>query len=43
MTVLALFLSRGVGAQLLFGNRNYALVFGLFATNLLTQPVEETV
>ena len=42
LTVLALFLSRGVGAQLLFGNRNYALVFGLFATNLLTQPVEET-
>ena len=42
VTVLALFLSRGAGAQLLFGNRNYALVFGLFATNLLTQPVEET-
>ena len=42
VSVLALVLARGAGAQLLFGNRNYALVFGLFAANLLTQPVEET-
>jgi O-antigen/teichoic acid export membrane protein len=42
VTVLALVLTRGASAELLFGNRNYALVFGLFATNLLTQPVEET-
>jgi O-antigen/teichoic acid export membrane protein len=42
VTVLALVLTRGAGAELLFGNRNYALVLGLFATNLLTQPVEET-
>jgi O-antigen/teichoic acid export membrane protein len=42
VTVLILVLTRGAGAQLLFGNRSYALVFGLFVTNLLTQPVEET-
>jgi O-antigen/teichoic acid export membrane protein len=42
VTVLVLVLTRSAGAELLFGNRNYALVLGLFATNLLTQPVEET-
>jgi O-antigen/teichoic acid export membrane protein len=42
VTVLALVLTRGAGAQLLFGNRKYALVVGLFAVTLLTQPVEET-
>jgi O-antigen/teichoic acid export membrane protein len=42
VTVLALVLTRGAGAQVLFGNRKYALVVGLFAVTLLTQPVEET-
>jgi O-antigen/teichoic acid export membrane protein len=42
VTVLALVMTRGAGAQLLFGNRKYALVVGLFAVTLLTQPVEET-
>jgi O-antigen/teichoic acid export membrane protein len=42
VTVLALVLTRGAGAQLLFGNRKYGLVVGLFAVTLLTQPVEET-
>lgn len=42
VTVLMLVLTRGAGAQLLFGNRKYALVVGLFAVTLLTQPVEET-
>jgi O-antigen/teichoic acid export membrane protein len=42
VTVLALVLTRGAGAQLLFGDRKYALVVGLFAVTLLTQPVEET-
>ena len=42
VSMLVLVLARGAGAELLFGSRNYALVFALFATNLLTQPVEET-
>ena len=40
VTMLALMLSRDAGAALLFGNQKYALVLGLFAVNLLSQPVE---
>jgi O-antigen/teichoic acid export membrane protein len=42
VTVVALVLTRDTSAALLFGNRKYAFVLGLFAINLLTQPVEET-
>ena len=42
ITMLALFFTRGIGAELLFGSRKYALALGLFSVNLLSQPVEQT-
>ena len=42
VSMTALILLRGVGSQLLFGDRNYALSLGLFAVNLLSHPIEDT-
>ena len=41
VSVLALILFRGVGSELLFGNRQYALALGLFSVTLLSQPIEQ--
>lgn len=41
-SMVALMLLRGVGSQLIFGDRKYALALGLFAVNLLSRPVENT-
>lgn len=42
VSLIVLFLFREVGAELLFGNRKYALALGLFAIALVSQPVEQT-
>lgn len=41
VSVIALILFRNVAADILFGNRKYALALGLFAICLLSQPVEQ--
>ncbi len=33
---------RGVGSHILFGDNRYALAFGVFVVNLLSQPIEGT-
>ena len=33
---------RGVGAELIFGNSQYALALGVFAVNLVSRPLEDT-
>ena len=40
LTMLVLF--RNIGAEILFGNSRYGFALGLFAVNLLSQPIEET-
>lgn len=40
ISVIALATFRGLGAQILFGNRTYALAVGLFSITLLSQPIE---
>jgi O-antigen/teichoic acid export membrane protein len=42
ISVSALFIFRGLGSEALFGDQRYALVFGIFAVNLLTRPLEDT-
>ena len=42
ITMLVLILGRGIGSEWLFGNRRYAFALGLFAVNLLSQPIEQT-
>jgi O-antigen/teichoic acid export membrane protein len=42
VSVLVLVLFRNFAADILFGNRKYALALGLFAISLLTQPIEQT-
>ncbi len=42
VSVLVLVLFRNVAADILFGNRKYALALGLFSISLLTQPIEQT-
>ena len=42
VTTLVLIMLRDVGAQLLFGDKKYALALGLFAVNLLARPLEDT-
>jgi O-antigen/teichoic acid export membrane protein len=42
VSVLVLVLFRNIAADILFGNRKYALALGLFAISLLTQPIEQT-
>jgi O-antigen/teichoic acid export membrane protein len=42
VSLVVLVLFRGMGAELLFGNRKYALALGLFAITLLSQPIEQT-
>lgn len=41
VSVILLIVFRGMGAELLFGNRKYAAALGLFAITLLSQPVEQ--
>jgi O-antigen/teichoic acid export membrane protein len=41
VSVIVLVLFRNVAADILFGNRKYALALGWFAISLLTQPVEQ--
>lgn len=41
VSVLVLVLFRDFAADVLFGNRKYALALGLFAISLLSQPVEQ--
>lgn len=41
VSVIVLVLFRNVAADILFGNRKYALALGLFAISLLSQPVEQ--
>jgi O-antigen/teichoic acid export membrane protein len=40
LTVAVIFALRGLGSEILFGNRRYALALGLFALTLLSQPIE---
>lgn len=40
MSMVALIILRGIGSEVLFGDRTYSLVFGIFAVNLLTRPLE---
>lgn len=40
ISVLGIVLLRGIGSEILFGNRKYALSLGLFALTLLSQPIE---
>ncbi|MGH9345326.1 MAG: lipopolysaccharide biosynthesis protein, partial [Terriglobia bacterium] len=42
ISMMVLMLFRGLGSQLLFGDQKYALALGLFAVNLLAQPIETT-
>jgi O-antigen/teichoic acid export membrane protein len=42
VSVVLLILFRGIGSQLLFGNRIYSLAFAWFSINLVSQPVEQT-
>ena len=42
VSVVALIVFRDFGAELLFGNRTYALALALFSVNLLSQPIEQT-
>lgn len=42
VSVIAVVVLRNAAAGLLFGNRTYALALGLFAINLLSQPIEQT-
>jgi O-antigen/teichoic acid export membrane protein len=42
VSVLVLVLFRNMAADILFGNRKYALALGLFSICLLTQPIEQT-
>jgi O-antigen/teichoic acid export membrane protein len=42
VSVIVLVLFRNVAADILFGNRKYALALGLFAISLLSQPIEQT-
>ena len=41
VSVIVLVLFRNVAADILFGNRRYALALGWFAISLLTQPIEQ--
>lgn len=41
LSVVLLILFRNEAANLLFGNRKYALALGLFAVTLLSQPIED--
>lgn len=40
VSVIALVLLRGVGSEILFGTREYALALGLFLITLLSEPIE---
>lgn len=40
ISLLALVTFRGVGSELLFGSRKYAVELGLFSITLLSQPIE---
>jgi O-antigen/teichoic acid export membrane protein len=42
LSVIVLVLFRGIGSQLLFGNRTYSLALAWFSINLVSQPVEQT-
>ena len=42
VSVIVLILFRNVAADVLFGDRKYALALGLFAITLLSQPIEQT-
>ncbi len=42
LTMFGIMGSRHAGAEFLFGNQVYALALGLFAVNLLSQPIEQT-
>ncbi len=42
LSVIMLVLFRGIGSQLLFGNRIYSLALAWFSINLVSQPVEQT-
>jgi len=42
VSVLVLVLFRNFAADVLFGNRKYALALGLFAISLFSQPIEQT-
>jgi O-antigen/teichoic acid export membrane protein len=42
VTTIAIVIMRNSASQILFGNTKYALATGLFAVNMLSQPVEDT-
>ena len=42
ITMLGIMIARYAGSELLFGSQLYAPALGLFAVNLLSQPVEQT-
>ena len=42
VSVALVILLRGVGAEILFGDRKYAVALGVFAITLLSQPIEQT-
>jgi len=41
LSMVALILLRGVGSEIIFGDRKYALALGIFAVNLVSRPVED--
>ena len=42
VTMIGIMVARRAGAEFLFGNQDYALALGMFAVNLLSQPIEHT-
>ena len=40
--MVLLILLRGMGSEIIFGDRRYALALGIFAINLLSRPLEDT-
>ena len=40
--MIALILLRGIGAEVIFGDSQYALALGFFAVNLVSRPLEDT-
>ena len=42
ITTIGVVFARRAGSEILFGDSKYSLALGLFAINLLTQPIEQT-
>ena len=42
LTMVGVMIARRAGSEILFGDAKYSLALGLFAVNLLSQPIEQT-